>query len=73
MKQANHHTARIASAKRSSSQAKLTQENAQAIRNGTEPLRVVADRYAISIGHASMIRRGLRRRDFDSPFAGLMT
>lgn len=67
----NHHIARIAAAKRASPQAKITQDDALAIRASTEILRIVAERYKISIGTASKIRRGLMRRDFDSPWAGL--
>jgi hypothetical protein len=71
MKQANHHTARIAAAKRASKQAKITQADAQAIRASSEPLKQVAARYGIAWGYASRIRRGEVRRDFDSPWSQL--
>lgn len=71
MRQPNHHTAKIAAAKRASPQAKITQEDARAIRESVEPLRVMSERYGIHIGTASKIRRGLCRRDFYSPWTGL--
>ena len=71
MKQANHHTARIAAAKRASPQAKITQADAAAIRASTEVLRILAERYGICIGTVSKIRRGICRKDFTSPWAGL--
>lgn len=71
MKQANHHTARIAAAKRASPQAKITDADAQAIRESTELLRVLSARHGIAMGTASKIRRGMMRRDFTSPWAGL--
>lgn len=71
MKQPNHHTARIAAAKRASKQAKITQADAQAIRASTEPLKAMSERYGISFQTASKIRRGEVRKDFDSPWSAL--
>ena len=52
--------ARMALGKRAGS--RLTDEAAAEIRLSVEPLRVLAERFAISISHASQIRRGEQRR-----------
>lgn len=65
-------SARIAEVKRASSQAKITQADAQAIRASDEPLRVLGDRYGINPATAGRIRNGQARRDFaGNPWIGL--
>ena len=57
-------SARIAKAKRAGPQAKITQDDARAIRQSDEPLSVWAQRLNIGIGTVSKIRRGQVRREF---------
>lgn len=65
-------SARIAAVKRAGAQAKITQDDARAIRASDEPLAIVARRYGITPSTASRIRRGTVRREFvGNPFAGL--
>jgi HNH endonuclease len=55
---------RIAAAKRAGPQARITQEDARAIRESDESGRVWADRLGISPSTVSKIRRGQVRREF---------
>lgn len=64
-------SAKIAAKKRASKQAKITQEDAQAIRASNETLQTWADRLGINIATASKIRNGKIRRDFSNPWMGL--
>lgn len=65
-------TARIAEVKRASSQAKITQADAQAIRRSEEPASAVAARYGLSASSIHRIRRGEVRREFaGNVWAGL--
>lgn len=45
----------------------LTDQGVAAIRSSGEPLRVVAERYGISMSHASGIRRGEQRASISAP------
>lgn len=51
---------------------KLTPEQANEIRTGTERLRDVAERMGIAYATAHRIRTGKAWREYGSPFAGLM-
>jgi hypothetical protein len=65
-------SARIAAVKRAGGQAKITQDDARAIRASSEPLSVVAGLYGISVSTASRIRRHRVRREFvGNVWAGL--
>lgn len=65
-------SARIAAAKRAGAQAKISQEDARAIRASDEPLSVLAARYRLTESTCSKIRRGQVRREFTgNPWAGL--
>lgn len=65
-------SARIAAVKRAGRQARITQADAVAIRCSDESSTVLARRYGISVSSVCRIRRGEFRRDFSSPFAGLV-
>jgi hypothetical protein len=58
-------SAKIAAVKRASQQARISQEDARAIRNSDEKLSVLAARYGISESTASRIKLGRVRREFD--------
>lgn len=64
-------SASIARVKRASAQAKLTDDDVQAIRSGAECIPAIAARLGISEGHAYKVRRHDARREHCSPFAGL--
>ena len=65
-------SARIAAAKRAGRQAKITQDNARAIRQSDDPLSVWSARLNICASTVSKIRRGTLRRDFTGdPWQGL--
>lgn len=51
---------------------KLKPEEVQAIRESSEPLRVVAERYGIAKGTAQGIRAHKTWKTYSSPFAGLL-
>lgn len=57
-------SARIAAAKRASACAKITQDDARAIRASDDKGRVLAKRYGVSESTISKIRLGKVRRDF---------
>lgn len=66
-------SARIAATKRAGPQARITQEDARAIRASSESLTVLARRYGVSVGFVSQVRRGAVRREFaGNPWAGLV-
>lgn len=52
--------------------SKLTEAHVAEIRSSTESGRALGRRYSITAGHANNIKRGTARRDYSSPFAGLM-
>lgn len=60
---------RLSEARRA--RGKITAEQADEIRQSTEPLRVLAERYGITASNASQIRRGTIWRDYSSPWFGL--
>lgn len=65
-------SARIAAVKRASTQAKISQEDARAIRASDEPGCVLAARYRVAEATISKIRRGRVRREFaGNPWQGL--
>ena len=64
--------AKIAAAKRASSYAKLSMDDARAIRASSEPGPVLALRYGIDKSMVNNIKRGAAWRDYSNPFAGLM-
>lgn len=51
--------------------SRISDEAVMDIRTSGEPLAVLAERHGISYSYADQLRRGVRRRDFSSPFAGL--
>jgi hypothetical protein len=59
IKRSLHQIAKIAATKRAKS--RLSCEDAAAIRASVEPLRVLAERFGVSISHASNVRRGEQR------------
>ena len=66
-------SAAIAKAKRSGNQSKLSDEAVRELRASDEFVPDLAARLGISEGHAYKVRRSAARRDYSSPFAGLMT
>ena len=65
-------SARIAEVKRNGKQAKISQDDARAIRASDEPLAVLAARHGIAEATVSKIRLGKVRREFvGNPWAGL--
>lgn len=65
-------SARIAAVKRASAQAKITQDDARAIRSSAEPERVLSERYGLSMCVVGRIRRSETRREFvGNVWAGL--
>lgn len=65
-------SAAIAMAKRCGHQSKLSSEAVRELRSSDEHVPDLAARLGISAGHAYKVRRSAARRDFSSPFAGLL-
>lgn len=65
-------SARIAAVKRAGPQSKLTDADVAAIRASNEPISVLGPRYGITPSHASRVRNQQHRRDFVTPWQGLM-
>ena len=66
-------SANIAATKRAGRQARITQQDARAIRASDEKLSVLSARHGISEATVSKIRLGRVRREFGAnPWAGLM-
>jgi len=61
--------AKIAEAKRKNS--KLSQEAAKEIAYGDDPTEEAAEKHGISTAYVRMLRKGLFRKEFANPFAGL--
>lgn len=64
--------AKIASAKRTGPQSKITIEDARVIRLSDDTGPVLAARYGVNRAVINGIKAGTRWRDYSSPFAGLM-
>lgn len=65
-------SAKIAAAKRSGRQAKVSQDDVRVIRDSTEPGTVLAERYGVSEATISKYRLGHCRREFTAnPWQGL--
>lgn len=62
--------AKVAAGRRRDSD--LSDDDVAAILASDEPVRVLADRYGISLGYAYAVQRGKNRRDYSSPFAALV-
>lgn len=66
-------SAKIAAVKRAGPQAKITQADAEAILMSDERGTVLASRYGLHEGTVSKIRLRKVRKNFTSPWAGLIT
>lgn len=64
--------ARIAQAKRASSQAKLTLEQVREIRASDESNLALAERFGVNRSRIGAIRRGVAWKDYSNPFTALM-
>ncbi len=65
-------SAKIAATKRAGKQAKVTDDQVREIRASAEPGTVLAARHGVSEAFVCRVRQGKVRREFASPFAGLV-
>lgn len=65
-------SAAISKAKRASSRSKLTEADVVTIKTSDETAKALASRLNINVTTVGRIRRGVLRRDYSSPWAGLI-